>query len=136
MGQKEIELILMRQLASYLTMPVFVVDAHGTMLFYNEPAEVLLGRRFDEAGEMPIEKWSTVFRPRDEQGVPLAPDEGPLTIAVRRHRPAHRVVRITGLDGVERTLDVMAFPIDGQGGRHLGAAAIFWEVTQRSAHGR
>jgi hypothetical protein len=37
----------MRQLAGYLTMPVF-----------NEPAEALLGRRFDEVGEMPKEVWS------------------------------------------------------------------------------
>ena len=47
-----IELILMRQLASHLRVPIFLVDGQGTLLFYNEPAEALLGRRFDEAGEM------------------------------------------------------------------------------------
>ena len=35
MLQKAIEVILMRQLASYLAMPIFVVDPDGNLLFYN-----------------------------------------------------------------------------------------------------
>ncbi len=128
MSQKDIEVILMRQLASYLAMPVFLVDEGGTLLFYNEPAEGLLGRRFDEAGEMPMEEWSTIFAQRDEDNSPLPPDAIPLVVAVREHRPAHRILRITGLDGVARKLEVTAFPLEGQGGRHLGAVAIFWGV--------
>jgi len=38
MSHKPVELILMRQLASYLAMPIFVVDPVGNVLFYNEPA--------------------------------------------------------------------------------------------------
>ena len=53
MSQKPIELILMRQLASTLAMPIFLVDADGTLAFYNEPAERVLGMRFEETGEMP-----------------------------------------------------------------------------------
>ena len=45
MPQKDIELILMRQLANYLAVPILVVDSAGTLLFYHEPAEGLLGRR-------------------------------------------------------------------------------------------
>ncbi len=52
--QQEIEMILARQLASYLVMPIFVVDPAGTLVFYNEPAEPILGRRFDETGAMPL----------------------------------------------------------------------------------
>jgi PAS domain-containing protein len=131
MSQKEIEIILMRQLASYLAMPIFVVDPQGTLLFYNEPAEALLGRRFDEAGEMPMAEWSTSFAPRDEDNLPLPPDAIPLVVAVRERRPAHRTLRITGLDGVARNLEVTAFPIEGQSGRHLGAVAIFWGSKHR-----
>ena len=54
-----IQIILTRQLAGYLSVPTFLVDPNGTLLFYNEPAEVLLGRRFDETGAMPAEEWST-----------------------------------------------------------------------------
>jgi hypothetical protein len=34
---------------------------------------------------------------------------------------------IQGLDGVPRRIAVTAFPLEGQGERHLGAVAIFWE---------
>ena len=66
MAQKAIELILMRQLASSLAMPIFLVDASGNLLFYNEPAEQLLGSRFDETGEMSMKEWSSLFAPIGE----------------------------------------------------------------------
>ena len=34
-------------------MPIFLVDPEGTLVYYNEPAERLLGYRYDETGEMP-----------------------------------------------------------------------------------
>lgn len=128
MAQKEVEIILMRQLASYLSMPIFVVDPDGTLLFYNEPAEALLGRQFDEAGEMPMSEWSTIFSPSDETGRPLRPDELPLVSALQNGQPARRAIWITGLDGVSRKIDIIAFPLVGQGHRLLGAAAILWGV--------
>ena len=126
MAAPPIELILMRQLAGHLAMPIFVVDPEGNLLFYNEPAEALLGHRFDEAGPMPMAEWSTSFTQRDEDGSPLRPDDQPLVIAVRSHRPAHRTFWITGHDGVARHLGVTAFPLEGPEGRHLGAVAMFW----------
>ena len=42
-----IQIILTRQLAAYLSVPLFLVDPKGNLLFYNEPAEAILGRRFD-----------------------------------------------------------------------------------------
>lgn len=131
MPQKEIEVILMRQLASYLSMPIFVVDTEGTLLFYNEPAGALLGHQFDEAGEMPMEEWSTIFSPSDENGRRLPPDALPLVMALRQRQPAHRTFGITGLDGVSRKIEVVAFPLEGQGHRLLGAAAIFWGVDEK-----
>src|SRR5687767_2833364 len=101
-SQKEIELILARQLASYLVMPIFIVDPKGTLIYYNEPAEGILGRHFEETGEMPVEVWSTLFNPTDETGKPLPADSLPLVIALTHHRPAHRDFWIEGLDGVRR----------------------------------
>lgn len=130
MPQRDVEVILMRQLASYLAMPIFLVDPAGNLLFYNEPAEALLGRRYEEnAGEMPLEEWSTIFKPTAVDGSPLPPDALPLVIALQKHRAAHRALRIRGLDGVSRMIQVTAFPLEGQGGRHLGAVAIFWEAS-------
>ena len=127
MAQREVELILVRQLASYLTLSIFVVDPKGTLIYYNEPAEGLLGLRFEDTGEMPVEEWSTVFTPTAEDGSPLAPSQLPLVDALTKQRPAHGRFWIEGLDGVRRAIDVTAFPLVGQGNRAVGAAAVFWE---------
>ena len=37
---------------------------------------------------------------------------------------------VIGADGVRRKLEATGFPLDGQGGRHLGAVVILWEVPQ------
>ena len=129
MAQREIEVILTRQLASYLVLPIFIVDPEGTLLFYNEPAEAILGRRFEETGEMPVAEWGQIFVATDVDGTPLPVHELPLTIALRQRRPAHRRLIIRGLDMVRREIEVTAFPIVGQADRHLGAVALFWETS-------
>jgi PAS domain-containing protein len=128
MPQQPIELILMRQCASHLATPVWLMGPDGNLLFYNEPAEPILGRRFDEAGEMTGEVLSTMFQTTTEDGSPLEAEDLPINIALRERRPAHLWMRIQGLDGVWRRIEVTAFPLEGQGGRHLGAVAIFWEA--------
>lgn len=128
MSQKEVEIILTRQLASYLTMPIFVVDPAGKLLFYNEPAELILGHRFEETGELPLSEWSTMFEPTDDAGKPVDPSHLPLVIALRDRRPAHGQLHIVGMDGARRVLEITAVPLIGQAGRFLGAMAIFWEM--------
>ena len=122
-----LELILMRELAGHLATPIFVVDPAGDLLFYNEPAETLLGCRFDETGIMPFAEWSTVFTPTDEDEHPIPPDELPLAIAAKQRHPAQGSMWVRGLDGGRHHLVVTAIPLDGQWGEHLGAAAIFWK---------
>lgn len=121
----------MRQLASYLAMPVLLVDASGNLLFYNEPAEALIGRRFEEADAMPLDVWSSSFSVRDENGSLIPSESLPLMIALRLRQPAHRRLTFTGLDGVRRVIESTAFPLEGQGGRYLGAVAIFWDAERR-----
>jgi PAS domain-containing protein len=128
--EHEIEVILTRQLASYLAMPIFIVDPEGTLVFHNEPAELILGLRFEETDEMVAEQWSTRFRPTDADGRALEPDELPLVIAFRERRPAHGGLWIRGLDGVRRYIEVTAFPLVGMMDRYLGAVAMFWEPDQ------
>jgi PAS domain-containing protein len=128
MAQQAIELILMRQLASYLATPVFLVDPGGTLLYYNEPAEDILGEHFDEAGPMPVDRWATIFTPVDDEGRELEPDALPLVRALTEGRPAHGRFWIEGLDRVRRHIEVTAFPLLGVAGRFVGAVAIFWEA--------
>ena len=127
MSQKAVEIILTRQLAGYLATPIFLVDPGGRLLFYNEPAEALMGRRYDETGELPLAEWSAIFTPHAEDGTALTADELPLGIALRKHQAAHRTFWIRSLDGISRKIAVTALPLEGQGGRHLGALAIVWE---------
>ena len=125
----DVELILMRELASCLATPVFIVDPLGTLIFYNEKAEELLGRRFDETGEMPAHEWATIFTPTDENGQLIAEGDLPLTVALREERPAYSTMIIDALDGVQRSLQVTAIPITARSGVLLGAAALFWQQS-------
>lgn len=118
----------MRELADHLATPIFVVDAAGDLLFYNEPAERLLGSRFDETGKLPFAEWTTMFTPTNADGTPKVAEELPLAIAVQQQHPAQGEMWIRGLDGEHRRLIVTAIPLQGQWGEHLGAAAIFWEA--------
>jgi PAS domain-containing protein len=124
--QRPIELILLRQLASYLDMPIFVVDAEGQLVYYNEPAEPLLGVRFDEVGTMEMSDWLAAFRPADPSGVILPENEVPLVVALRERRPVHGNLSISGLDGLRRQIGSTALPLSGQDGTFIGALAIFW----------
>jgi PAS domain-containing protein len=128
MSQQEIEIILARHLIEYLALPMFIVDPQGNMLFYNEPAEAVLGTRYSETGAMPAKEWSTVFQPVDQEGKPIEPEGLPLMVATLKRQPAHRGFWIRGLDGILRQIEVTAIPLVGQAGRFLGAVAIFWEL--------
>jgi PAS domain-containing protein len=128
--QNRIEIILLRQWASHLAAPVFIVGNDGELIFYNEPAELLLGQRYDETGELPLEQLSDVFKIAALDGSPLPYDEIPLGIALLQGRPAQARVRYYGFDGRSRVIDVTAFPVDVHDGERVGAVAIFWEVDE------
>src|SRR5437867_5176098 len=97
-----VELILARQLASGLAVPVLLVDNRGDTLFYNEPAEAIFGRRFDEIDALPFEERTAMLAPRRATGEQLAADDLPGMTAMRERRPAHAEFFIHGFDGVLR----------------------------------
>jgi PAS domain S-box-containing protein len=129
MAQHPIELILFRQLASSLSIPVFLVDERGDLAYLNEAAERLLGVRADDLGEMPFATWTTAFAPRRADGTPQAAETLPLVVALRERQPAHGPLVITDQHGTARTLEITAFPLEGGHGRLIGAVAMFWETT-------
>ena len=129
MAAYEIELILNRQLADCLSIPVFITDTQGTLIYYNEPAELLLGTRYDETGEMPVEMWSTIFKPMDESGMALAPEELPLVKTLKNCKPYHKTFHIESLKGKKEKISVTSYPILGRASKFLGAIAIFWDST-------
>jgi PAS domain-containing protein len=123
-----IQIILIRQLAGYLSVPLFLVDPKGDLLFYNEPAEAILGRRFDETGRMPAAVWSSMLPAVDEHGQPIPAADRPLMITVVEHRPVYKRFFLQGMNGVRRKIEVASIPIVGLQGEFLGAAALFWEI--------
>jgi hypothetical protein len=126
-GQKPIEIILLRQWASHMATPIWIAGNRGELLYYNEPAERLLGRRFDEAGPMRLRELPQIFSTTTPDGQPLSEADLPLGKALRERQPAHLTVRITALDGQSRVLAITAVPLLVQGGAYLGALAMFWE---------
>jgi PAS domain-containing protein len=124
---KDLVLILSRELAANLATPMFITDAEGKLVFYNEAAERILGRRFVEAGELQASEWEGVFSVEGPDGEALPLEKMPAGIAFLEQRPAHGELRITGLDGTKRELSVTAFPLLKRGREFLGVVAIFWE---------
>ncbi len=128
MNGPPIELLLLKQVAGYLAMPVFLIDKDGALEYYNEPAEELLGQRYDETGQIPLEIWGEIWAPTDLDGNPLAPEELPVAVAGRERRPVLGVVSIRRPDGSDRELTITALPFEAADGSLLGAFAIFWET--------
>ena len=124
----EIEIILNRQLADCLSIPVFITDTKGNLIFYNEPAEEILGKRFEDTGEMSVELWSTIFKPIDEIGNTIPPDDLPLVRTLKNCYPYHKTFRIESLKGKAEKISVTSYPIIGRTDKFLGAVAIFWKA--------
>jgi PAS domain-containing protein len=134
-AQHHLVLIIARDFASRLSTPVFLVDVHGTVIYFNEGAERALGRRYVEGTGMGAGEWSTVFEPSYDDGTPMELTEIPLGVAILERRPDHGIVRIRGVDGVRRRIEVTAFPLFAHEDECLGAIAIFWETPEPPAEG-
>lgn len=130
MAAGSLEIVLMRQLASYLAVPILIVDGHLDLAFFNESAESIIGRRFDETGTIQRSEWTSVFRAVDAFGNEIPSEERPLVIAIDQRKPAHRRFGLTGLDGVAREIEGIAFPLETAAAGLVGAVGIFWEVGE------
>ena len=132
-AQKEIQLILVRQLATHLALPIFVVDENGDLLFFNEAAEALLGRPFDEE-ETGLEPRIEALSPRDQAGRPIPPAEMPGMVAMQRGHPVHSRFQMATSGGTHRMVEASAFPLTAAGGRLLGAVVVFWPESGEADH--
>ncbi|NVJ84877.1 MAG: hypothetical protein HWE15_01130 [Algoriphagus sp.] len=128
MPAQPLELILGRQFVDTLSLPAFLVDPEGNLLFYNEPAGVIFGLNFGETGGMRVEEWSTVFTPFDEYGKPIDPEELPLVKTLRNQTPNSGSFYIHSMNGDKIHIKVNSFPIIARPERFLGALALFWKT--------
>ncbi len=125
--QKPLELILARNLLSSISTPAFLVGEEGALLFYNEAAGALLGRRFEETGVMSAPDWTREFGPFGADEQPISYDQLPATAALRENRPYHGTFRICAA-GTHQDIAASAIPIVGPGGSS-GAIVIFWPLN-------
>ena len=125
-----IQIILTRQLGAYLSDPLFLFDPKGNLIFYNEPAEAILGRRFDETGVMSLEEWSSALTRFDDEGKHIPRENLPLIITLTKKRPAYKRYHTRGPDGVVRHIEVTSIPLTGLQGDFLGAVVLFWELSE------
>jgi PAS domain S-box-containing protein len=123
---KHLILILAREFASNLATPMLIVDAEGTMIFFNEAAEEIVGAPFAQIGEMPMKDFSASFAPRLQNDTPLSDERRPTRIALEERRPAHEEMRVTSRDGVDRAVALTAFPLFAHKDEFVGIVAIFW----------
>ena len=127
--QQSVEMILVRQLASYLFVPVLVVDTTETVVFYNEPAERILGVRFEETGRIDSEEADRLVELSEDPGAGPEDSERPLLdTALQQRRPAYaRRWLLRRADRVRLQVELTAFPIIDHEERLLGAMVMFWE---------
>lgn len=128
-AQRHITLILAKDLAANLATPILLVDADGSLVFFNEPAERILGRPYAEA-QMSSAELAKTFNPVDEAGEPIPLEQLPLARAFRSGIPSHGHLRIEAVDGRTHDLEVVAIPLLAQTDQPVGGLAVFWERTE------
>lgn len=130
--QRPIALILARELAVNLVTPMWIWDEHGDLVYFNEPAAEIVGVPYDEIGSLHLEELSK-FEAEDLDGNAIDRADLPSAVAHRERRPAHGVLRVTGLDGVKRTISSTATPLFVRGNEFVGAMSVFWQLPDGDA---
>ena len=125
---KPIQIILARQLASSLAMPILIVDTEGTLIYFNEPAESILDLRFEETGEVSADTWTGLFAIADEARNPIAQEERPMMMVLSERKPVSRTVWMRCGHREWLHVNITAFPLIGEERQFLGAKMIFWEL--------
>ena len=124
---KPLPLILARELATSLATPMYLMDARGMLVFYNDAAAVLIGKTFGELGEIPGSEFAAVMQLATAEGEPVSMRDTPAGVAFFERRPHHRALYATAYDGVRRFVDATAYPLFGAAGEMYGVVSVFWE---------
>jgi PAS domain S-box-containing protein len=127
-ASKSIQIILARQLASCVAAPILLVDAEGTLVYYNESAEAIFHQRFDETGEMPPDEWTTRIAAMDDDRKPIPAEDRAMMRVIHKRHPVSQAMWLRGSDGEWRHVHVTAFPLIGERDTLFGVMSIFWEI--------
>ena len=129
MPNQDIEFILARQLSEFLSSPIAIVDHDGRMIYYNESAEFIIGKKFNESGEIESREW-------DERMY----DENKINSIKMLDLPFLKVLSgriiiegeywMRNFEEIEQKVRFICIPLVGMAQRELGAL-VFINLLQR-----
>ena len=126
----KLPLILARELAANVATPYLVLDGEGTLVFFNDRAERIIGATPSELGELREEEWRTRFKVERPDGAPVESADTPSARARRERRPVYDELVYEWDDGRRTPLSVIATPLLGRDGEVVGVFLLFWELDQ------
>ena len=125
---RPLPLILARELASNVATPFLVLDADGTLVFFNERAEQIIGSTASELGDLTEDEWRALLQVERLDGTPVPSEETPSSVARRECRPVLDTLVYTRQDGHRMKLVVMAVPLLAHTDDLAGVFLVFWET--------
>lgn len=127
---RSLPLILARELAANLATPMFLIDDAGIVVFFNEAAELMLGKTYAEMGQVTAADFGDMLKLEDLSGEPLKKRDSPPGIAFIQREPAHTRLQATTLDGTRKAQwEITAYPLFGRTGDMHGVLTVFWEAS-------
>lgn len=128
MSQKSIEIILYRQLVSYIATPSFMLDSDGSIIYCNKAAEEILGVQFSEMGEVTTNNWQILLAPKDKHGKSTSLERSPLFTSSTQFTISHGIFHILNFNGELKHLELFAIPVINTMDIYLGTLAFFQEI--------
>jgi PAS domain-containing protein len=124
--QRNLTLILARSFASHLATAVFLLDAEGTVIYYNEAAERLIGQPFIEGAGLKMDEWIARRHPLDEEGREVPVESLPIGMTMLKREPAHGVGMFRREDGTYHRYENVTFPLFAHTEDFVGVMAMAW----------
>jgi PAS domain-containing protein len=128
-SHKSLPLILAREFAANVAIPIFLVDNENTLVYYNDAASVAFGGPFGQTGELRHGEWAAKFNPTQPDGTPYDRKDLPLVIALEERRPSHGVNLVTSPDGDRRLVEFSALPLFCSPDDFAGVLVAFWPAS-------
>jgi PAS domain-containing protein len=129
-SEPSLPLILARELAANLATPMFLIDAGGILVFFNEAAELLLGKSYGDVGAITALEFGAMLELENVDGTPMRRRDSPAGVAFYDREPAHRRLLATTLDGARQPFEVTAYPLFGHVGEMHGVLTVFWRAKE------
>lgn len=129
-SEPSLPLILARELAANLATPMFLIDAEGVLVYFNEAAEVMLGKSYGEVGGILANEFGAMLELGNVDGSPMRRRDSPAGVAFLQREPSHRTLLATTFDGSRQPFEVTAYPLFGHVEEMHGVLTVFWRAKE------